>query len=129
MTRYRPISVLLVEDFAPVRQRLRSLLSGRDGIEIAGEAPTASEALRLFTLHQPEVVVLDIQLPDGNGIDVLRRIKSASPSCVVIMLTSHGAEAYREACHDAGADHFFHKATEFERIPETLEALLLEQKV
>lgn len=126
MTRCRPISVLLVEDFAPVRQRLRSLLSARAGIEIAGEAPTASEALRLFTVRRPDVVVLDIQLPDGNGIEVLRTIKSSSPSCVVIMLTSHGAEAYREACHEAGADHFFEKATEFERIPETLEALLLD---
>ncbi len=117
------IAVLIVEDFAPIRQRLRSLLSGAAGVEVVGEAGDVDEALRLFPVCRPDAVILDIQLPDGSGLDVLRTIKKTSPACVVIMLSSHGAEEYREACLQSGADHFFPKATEFERIPETLEAL------
>jgi len=128
MTSCPSISVLLVEDFAPIRHRMSSLISGHPGIEVVGEAADAAGALRQFALCRPDVVVLDIQLPDGSGIDVLRTIKASSPDCVVIMLTSHADEAYREACQRAGADHFFQKETEFEKVPATIEASRLDSR-
>jgi len=123
MPDHQTVSVLIVEDFAPIRRRLRSLLSESAGIEVVGEAGTIAEARRHFTASQPAAVILDIQMPDGSGIDLIRTFKEASPTCTVIVLTSHGAKEYREACMRLGADHFLNKAFEFERVVTTLESL------
>jgi len=101
------------------------MLSGTDGLEIVGQAAGVGEALRLFSACRPDAVVLDIQLPDGSGIDVLRTIKRDAPNCVVVVLTSHAGIEWRSACIESGADHFLEKAKEFERLGETLTSIRL----
>ena len=122
-TESRIISVLVVEDSALIRERLCRMLSAKDGVHVVGEAAGVHEALRLFAACQPDAVVLDLQLPDGCGIDVLRKIKRDAPGCVVVVLTSHSGKEWRAACLDLGADHFLEKAREFERLGETLTQL------
>lgn len=116
----RTISVLIVEDSVLIRERLRAMLSATNGVQVVGEAAGVCDALQLFATCQPDAVVLDLQLPDGSGIDVLRRIKRHAPQCTVIVLTSHNGEEWRTACLDLGADHFMEKARDFERLGETL---------
>lgn len=119
----KPVSVLIVEDSVVVRARMRALLAEERSINVVAEAASASEALEQFQTHLPDAVVLDLRLFESSGLDVLHGIKRAAPRCVVIVLTSYNQTEFRELCHRYGADHFFHKATEFERVAEVLSDL------
>jgi DNA-binding NarL/FixJ family response regulator len=115
-----PLSVLVVDDSAIVRERLRGLLAEDPCVRQVIEAATGAEAWQLFQRHAPDAVLLDIHLPDNSGLDVLDRIKRASPSGLVIVLTNLLDPIFREETQRRGADHFLHKATEFERVPDLL---------
>ena len=117
------VRVLLVEDSLPVRSRIRSLIEEFGPVEIVGETGTAAGALALFHKHRPEAIVLDLQLADGTASPVLLQVKQSHPSCVVIVLTNFAIPECREHCRQLGADHFFDKSTEFERVPEVLAKL------
>jgi DNA-binding NarL/FixJ family response regulator len=86
--RDRTIRVFLLDDHEVVREGLRSLIAADGGMEVVGEAGTASQALALIPTTTPDVAVLDVRLPDGNGVEVCREIRSASPEVACIMLTS-----------------------------------------
>jgi DNA-binding NarL/FixJ family response regulator len=116
-------SVLVVEDSAIVRERICDLLNEEPHLQVIGQASDVAEALARFEELRPQAVVLDYRLPDGNGLQVLRHVKQAAPWCVVIMLTNLREDMFGEICRASGADHFFHKATEFERVAEVLGAL------
>lgn len=117
------VRVLLVEDSLPVRRRIRGLIEELSPVDIVGEAGTVAAALALFREHQPDAVVLDLNLADGDGIAVLTEIKRARRACVVIVQTNFVIPECREFCLKLGADHFFDKAREFERVPEVLKDL------
>lgn len=95
-------------------------LSQLEGIQMAWQARNASEAIAAFQQLRPEVAILDIQMPDESGIDVLAHIKKASPQTTVIMLTNYPLPPFRKRCLEAGADYFFDKSTEFEKVIEVL---------
>lgn len=114
------VRVLLVEDSLPVRQRIRSLIEEFGPVEIVGETGTVADALALFREHQPDAVVLDLNLADGDGCGVLTEIKRTHPACVVIVLTNFVIPECRALCLKLGADYFFDKSREFERVPEML---------
>lgn len=122
--RQRSLKVLIAEDSALIRERLAGLLSELPQVEIVGEASDGSSALRLFFACRPEAVILDIQMPGPNGIEVLRQIKAENPRCVVVILTSFQSPEFRERSRQSGADFFFHKATEFEQVLVVLNDLI-----
>ncbi len=115
-----PVTVLLVDDVALVRERLCSLLGEDPRIAVVGQAQDAAEAIRQSESLRPDAVVLDYRLPDATGVEVLRHIKRSSPWCVVIMLTNLRESIFEEVSRMSGADYFFHKATEFEKVAEVL---------
>ena len=117
------VRVMLVEDSLPVRERLRSLLEESGTVVIVAEASTVDGAIMLFRQQQPDAVVLDLNLTDGNGGVVLTTIKRLRPACVVLVLTNFAIPGCREACLKLGADYFFDKFHEFERVPEVLATL------
>jgi DNA-binding NarL/FixJ family response regulator len=117
------LKVFVVDDSAIVRERLTTMLSEIEGIEIVGQAQDAPEATRLLRKLRPDAVILDIRLPNGSGIEVLRAIKQQQPTLVAIMLTLYPYAQYRESCAKAGANFFFDKSTGFEKIPEVLKDL------
>ena len=119
----RPVSVLIVEDSVVVRARLRGLLAEERSINVVAEAASATQALERFRTHMPDAVVLDLCLDESNGLDVLQAIKKVAPHCFVIVLTSYHQLEFRELCLRYGANHFFHKASEFERVAEVLSLL------
>jgi len=83
-----PTRVFLLDDHEVVRRGVRELLSSEDDLEIVGEASTAAEALAGIPAVRPDVAVLDVRLPDGDGIEVCREIRSTSPEVACLMLTS-----------------------------------------
>jgi len=83
------IRVFLLDDHEIVRRGLADLISLQSDLEVVGEAGTAAEALIRITAAQPDVAVLDVRLPDGNGVEVCREIRSLFPHIHVLMLTSY----------------------------------------
>ena len=121
-----PLRVLLVEDSLPIRSRIRSLIEESvPAVCIVGEAADAERAIEVFVEQMPDAVVLDLHLEGSTGYTVLEEIKRRHPICVVIILTSFAIPECRERCMHLGADYFFEKSTEFERVPDTLLALSL----
>jgi two-component system chemotaxis response regulator CheY len=119
----RPVTVMLVDDSAVIRQRIAAQLAELPNVRVVAEAETALQGIILFGEQRPDVVVLDLQLEASNGLDLLRRIKLSSPQCVVIVLTNAFAVAIDQASRRAGADHFLHKATQFEQLNDIIENL------
>ncbi len=111
------IKVLLVDDSLIVRERLVAILDELAGIEIVGQAENVSEAINLIKQLQPDVVILDIRMPGGSGIEVLHHIKQRGVGVMVIILTNYSFPEYRQRCLNAGADFFLDKSTEFDQIP------------
>jgi DNA-binding NarL/FixJ family response regulator len=93
-----PIHVFLVDDHEVVRRGVASMLTLEDDIEIVGEAGTAAQAIARIPAARPHVAVLDVRLPDGDGVSVCREIRSRMPEVACLMLTSFADE---EALFDA----------------------------
>lgn len=122
------MNLFIVEDSEDVRERLTALLGDVANLHIVGHASDAPAAMeefaRLMASHVcPDVVVLDIQLAEGNGIGVLRFIKTYAKATTVIMLTNYAYPQYQKRCMDEGADYFFDKSAEFMKVREVLEKL------
>lgn len=116
--------VFIVDDSKALRERLVNMLSEMDGVEVVGEACDAAEAISGIRSLKPRVVILDIQMPGGSGIEVLKAIKQESPAPVVMMLTNHAYDQYREKCMKLGADYFLDKARDIERLPVIIQDLV-----
>jgi len=115
------MKVVIVDDSVLVQERLTIMFAGLHGVEVVGTAQDALEGTSVIRELNPDVVILDIKMPVGSGIDVLRNIKESNPLIKVVILTNYPYEQYRRKCMDLGAEYFFDKSSEFERIPEVLE--------
>ena len=114
------IKVFIADDSRIVQEHLVTILDELAEVEIVGQAKTVAEAISAIVKLQPDVVILDIRMPDGSGIDVLQTIKQGEPAPAVIVLTNYPYPAYRQKCLQAGADFFLDKSTEFDQIPELI---------
>jgi len=99
----RDIRVVLVDDHEVVRAGLKALLDGQEGIAVVGEAGTAAEGVRRVGYEAPDVVVLDVRMPDASGVEACREIKSRWPDVGVLMLTSYADEEALLSAVMAGA--------------------------
>ena len=114
------VSILIVDDNVNYVSRMRRLL---EEIEKIGEIMVAGgydEAIELLTERSPDFVLLDINLPGKNGIEILRLIKKKNWNCEVIMITNHADEYYRQQCFDLGARHFLDKSSDFGMVTEII---------
>jgi two-component system response regulator NreC len=101
--------LLLVDDHAVVRSGLRMLLEGEADMEIVGEAGTGAEALQAVSELRPDVILMDIGLPDQSGIDATRTIRQTNPQTAVVALTIHEDEEYFFRMLEAGATGYVPK--------------------
>jgi DNA-binding NarL/FixJ family response regulator len=104
-----------------VRQGLRSILESYADLEVVGEAADGEEAVDLAGRYQPEIVIMDVNMPRLNGIDATRRIKEASPHIVVIGLSVHTSPQNAEALLNAGAVAVVSKEQAAEDLYRTIE--------
>lgn len=118
------LKTFLVDDSLVVQERLRTILSELTEVRIIGQAHDATEAMLSIRKLKPDVVVLDIRMPKGNGLDVLQHIKGGQPAPAVIILTNYPYPQIRKKCMEAGADFFFDKSTEFESLPGVFRQLI-----
>jgi len=115
------LKVFISDDSAAVRERLVTMALDLPEIAVVGQAQAAPESLDAIRQTRPDVVILDIRMPGGNGLEVLREVKKMNPAPRVIMLTNYAYVQYRKKCEEAGADFFLDKSTEFDQIPLALE--------
>jgi len=112
--------VLIVDDNLQVRQELRTLLSLAGDIEIVGEAADGREAIRLAEALQPEVILMDLEMPVLDGYQAAQKIKHLYPSCRVVALTVYGDSASRIRAAEAGVDVFLVKGVSVESLVQAI---------
>lgn len=117
-----PTRLLLVDDHAVVRSGLRMLLENEPDMQIIGEAGSASEALQAVERLQPDVILLDIGLPDISGIEVARQVKQRSPATAIVALTIHEDEEYFFKMLEAGAVGYVPKRAAPEELIQAIQA-------
>jgi DNA-binding NarL/FixJ family response regulator len=121
--RKKKMRVFIADDSAVIVERLADLLREIPGVELAGHASDAMEAIRCIQRIKPDAVILDFQMPGGSGLDVLRAIRPDHPGLCVLICTNYPYPQYREECLGAGANFFLDKFSEFEKIPAILRGL------
>lgn len=117
------MKVFIADDSSAIRERLELLISEISGAEVIGMAKDGVEATDCILQLRPDVVILDIRLPLRNGIDVLRDIRHGGSTSRVIIFTNYPFPQYRQRCMKEGADYFFDKSTDFEKVQTLLEQL------
>ena len=111
------IRILIADDHGVLRAGLRALLSAESDLEVAGEAADGREALRLVSELDPDVVLLDVNMPGPDGIEVTRRLKAVKPEVRVLILTVHEDEGLlREAIRAGASGYILKRAVESELI-------------
>ena len=119
-------NVFVVEDSLAVRARLVEMLNDIEGVSVVGEAGTPVDAVSGILRTLPQYVLLDFQLEGGTGTDILRIIRSQVPRTVFIVLTNHVQPQFRQACMEAGANAFFDKSSEINKVRDLLAGIQAE---
>lgn len=115
------MKVFLVEDSAPIVARLKDLVATVPGASVAGEAATAQAAIDAIPVARPDIVLLDLNLAEGGGFDVLRALQPRMPEVGFYMLSNYAAYPYRQLAERLGARGFFDKTKEIERVRDLME--------
>ncbi len=120
MTKFTPITTLLAEDHAIVRQGLCALLRISGHFVIVGEARTGREAVELARTLRPDVILMDIAMPELNGLEATRRILAENPHARIVILSAHSDDEYIVRMTQAGAVGFLEKQTSAEILAKAL---------
>ncbi len=115
------IRVMLVDDHELIRKGLRAYLEGRSGLQVVAEAETVRQAVARANAYMPDVIVMDVQMPDGTGIEACRTIRASMPNTKVIMLTSFADDDAVMQSVIAGASAFLMKTTPGSDIADAIE--------
>ena len=118
------MKVVIVDDSVEIQERLLTMLREIPGIEIAGQATTVAQAISTVHVLKPDVMILDLRLPDGSGLDVLRLTQREQIQTRVIVLTNFPYPQYEQRARAAGAYAFLNKAKEFDRVADLVRSLI-----
>lgn len=114
---------LIVDDSALVRRMLREILVQIEGTEVVGEFESPAPAIESIRSRPPDIVLLDIQLANGSGLEVLRIVRMEHPSVKVMVFTNFSESVYRKRCLEAGAYAFYDKKSDLQVLRQSLHGL------
>ncbi|MCA6480870.1 MAG: response regulator transcription factor [Chitinophagaceae bacterium] len=118
------LNVLLVDDVNIVLQKMKMFLSIVPSVNRVDTADSADKAYLLLESNQPQLVVLDVNMPGTSGIDMLKKIRSSErPQPVVVMLTNQKEKIFKDTCLSLGADYYLDKSKDFLCLPEIIREL------
>jgi DNA-binding NarL/FixJ family response regulator len=112
--------ILIVDDSYMLREDLKKMISLIKGLEVAGEASNVIDAVKLAKELRPDIIILDINLPEGSGFDVLSSISVSEKMPAVLMFTNYANRAYQRTSEIYGARYFFDKSKDIEALIDTL---------
>jgi DNA-binding NarL/FixJ family response regulator len=116
------LRIVIADDHAPLRTLLREELE-RAGFEVSGEAATGAEAVEITLSERPDLCLLDVLMPDGDGVAAAEEIKRALPETKIVMITAVPSEEGVLAAARAGADGYLGKDFDLPRLPEIVRAV------
>lgn len=118
-----PVKIFIADGSKVGWQRIRKLLNHLKNVELLGGSTETHVALDSIRHLKPDVVILDIDIPESRGIEFLQQLLSEDPSLRIVVITNISSNHYRKKCIAAGAMLFFDKSTEFHRLPQAIEEL------
>jgi DNA-binding NarL/FixJ family response regulator len=118
-----PIRVLTVDDHALIREGIAALIANQKDIRLVGEASNGQEAIEQFRSHRPDVTLMDLQMPEMNGIDALIAIRSEFPDARIIVLTTYAGDALCQRAMKAGAHAYILKGNVRKELLDTIRAV------
>ncbi len=121
---HKRLKILVVDDTSLVVNRLFSLLGEMDADAELLKAASYDEAIAIIAGSAPDIILLDIQMPGKNGIELLADTRKKYPGIIIIMLTNMVSDFYKDLCKEMGANHFVDKSKEFEKIPVIIQSYL-----
>ena len=116
--------VLIADDNEAVILTLLERLASVDGVEIVATVRTIPDTLQAVIYLRPDVIVLDMSMPGGSGVDVLEKMRKEDLRPIVIVLTNYSQWQYRKRCYQLGVQFFFDKSGEFERVADVVRDLV-----
>ncbi|WP_414648335.1 response regulator [Dinghuibacter sp.] len=116
----RCLTILVVDDYRPIVDRLKAQLEELEGVREVLTAGCCGEAVAVLETRIVDVVLLDIHLPDGSGIELLGHIKIAWPCAGVVMISNQINPTYVVLCREKGADYVIDKSNDYEMIPNLI---------
>ena len=123
MTDASPIRILVVDDHPVVREGVAALVGGQPDMSIVGQASNGREAIQQFRKHHPDVVLMDLQMPEMNGLDALIAIRDEAPEARIIVLTTYAGDAQVLRAINAGARGYLLKSALHKELLDTIRAV------
>ena len=109
-------SIMIVDDHPLVRDGFRQLIDSESGFSLCCEAGTMSEALQLLTDYSPDLAIIDLSLPDGNGLDLIKRMHSQYPQLPILVYSMHDVDMFADLALSAGAKGYINKQEAGEQV-------------
>jgi DNA-binding NarL/FixJ family response regulator len=122
------INIMIVDDHPVVRQGLRAMFSSEPDIRVQGMAASAREAMHLIEREQPDVVLMDLRMPEMEGIEAINALRRISPSIKILVLTNYGSDEYIIRATQAGAMGYLLKNTPQEEIVKAVRAVYNDER-
>ena len=110
------MDILIADDSALIRDRVKNALYQVSETDKIHESSTVKDTMNRLAAYTPELIILDLRMPDGSGTDVLKAVKAYPNPPIVIVFTSYPYPQYRRKCMDWGADYFFDKSEDLEKL-------------
>ena len=118
------MKVLIADDSRLMRERIREAISIFDNVEIVSETETGLQTLEELYKHNPDLVILDIRMPDKNGLEVLKEFRAKNKTTKIAILTNYAYDQYKDRAFENGADYFYSKSEDFEKIAALVAEML-----
>ena len=120
----QPARILIVDDHPLVRSGFERLIAGEPDLVVCCEAGTMAEAVKQVAAHQPDLAIIDVSLPDGNGLELVKRVRASSPHTRVLVASMHDEDLLAERALRAGALGYINKQEAAEQVIEAIRQIL-----
>ena len=118
------MKIILADDSDLILERLKEIISAFGRLEVIATVKNGTETLESLRTLKPDIAIVDINMPGLSGLEVLSEIRKENSKIIIIILTFYSSEYYRKLAGIAGADYFFNKADEFDKIPASIENII-----
>lgn len=123
------MKLLIVDDSEILQERLVALLSDIENLDIVGTAENALEGKQLIDELNPNILLTDIRMPGGGGIELIENLRSDYPNLLKIVYTNYTYPQYERKCREIGAEYFFHKGSDALELHSTIEKLCSKNEI